>query len=833
MVGQRGVDSLGTAISWYQKKIGSYDQQLWEKSIEERVLKGLSHAIPKKVTRVKTDLIDLDLIRGSTFTKAKPQESCFVSTYLGIVRVILFPFYLKWWSDQTSKLVTAILFGLYALQASSMYIYFKGDFDEELDSIPTSEVLTPLIMFFVLASVQSQIASSHHKSRPESRVHFSSDILKSSKRLPKKSPKRKNGPKAEEPVIAPEVEAPGHPEVAVNGQPKKVSDEESGLDVKMVNLSPPRKRSVSMTTQSTVKPLRERNESGEEGDEEGGEVEDGSSPDDISPYSTVNSVAGDGSSWRRYSDMVAHRVRSMSYSAIQQRFSMTDENIAPIKVSSKFLTVEEHSRPRPKKKCTKFSLRVNTSAAKEVKGGIETSGDSEDSLSPTSPNQNGGLTTDMDWPNENSDGTSEEEDEDDGSHVTARAASKMNDYFSFDPDQIPPVLASHDDTVHGNSGRTSDDKSDKVSCAIWIGNECQKVDLSVLDISSSIIRKVDRVKHSLEYFYLALVFSVALALVPGLYRLQNQMNAMDSSPSPTAANGQLPASFIVNDTSVPGSMAQSTATASFELFDTIMNQIPVPGVSLLAESFLNSSATPWVQLVVTIGIIERFALSALFFFVLCVAERTYKERFLLSKYFCHLTSSRRAHRYDLPHFRLNKVRNIKTWLSVRSYIRKHGPQRSVNVIVSASFLLAVVFFTFLCMHLLRETNEPSSSNLYCWEMLSWNLALGIFIMRLIILGSKMNLKYKGNLSVLIAEQINLYLQLEQKPHKKEELNLANHVLKLAADLLKQLETPLRISGFNANHYFYNITKVVVLSAFSALLTEMLGFKLKLHKIMKL
>jgi len=71
------------------------------------------------------------------------------------------------------------------------------------------------------------------------------------------------------------------------------------------------------------------------------------------------------------------------------------------------------------------------------------------------------------------------------------------------------------------------------------------------------------------------------------------------------------------------------------------------------------------------------------------------------------------------------------------------------------------------------------------------------------LGSKINKKYR-NLSVLITEQvnyftffrkfritnvnyfvkINLYLQMEQKPDKKEELMLANNVLKLAADLLK-------------------------------------------------
>ncbi|KFM70185.1 putative homeodomain transcription factor, partial [Stegodyphus mimosarum] len=86
-----------------------------------------------------------------------------------------------------------------------------------------------------------------------------------------------------------------------------------------------------------------------------------------------------------------------------------------------------------------------------------------------------------------------------------------------------------------------------------------------------------------------------------------------------------------------------------------------------------------------------------------------------------------------------------------------------------------------------------------------------------IIGSKINKKYR-NLSVLITEQINLYLHMEQKPHKKEELILANNVLKLAADLLKELENPFKISVLCANSYLYNITKVIVLSAFSALLT---------------
>jgi hypothetical protein len=72
---------------------------------------------------------------------------------------------------------------------------------------------------------------------------------------------------------------------------------------------------------------------------------------------------------------------------------------------------------------------------------------------------------------------------------------------------------------------------------------------------------------------------------------------------------------------------------------------------------------------ILIALFERCMLSTLFFFLLAVAERTFKQRFLYAKLFSHLTSFRRARKSELPHFRLNKVRNIKTWLSVRSYLK--------------------------------------------------------------------------------------------------------------------------------------------------------------------
>ena len=43
------------AISWYQKKIGAYDQQIWEKSIEQTQIKGFKNK-PKKNGPYKTRL---------------------------------------------------------------------------------------------------------------------------------------------------------------------------------------------------------------------------------------------------------------------------------------------------------------------------------------------------------------------------------------------------------------------------------------------------------------------------------------------------------------------------------------------------------------------------------------------------------------------------------------------------------------------------------------------------------------------------------------------------------------------------------------------------------
>ncbi|KAH3711411.1 hypothetical protein DPMN_071080 [Dreissena polymorpha] len=323
---------------------------------------------------------------------------------------------------------------------------------------------------------------------------------------------------------------------------------------------------------------------------------------------------------------------------------------------------------------------------------------------------------------------------------------------------------------------------DKVTCIIWERNECKKVELTALDIGWAIIETVDKIPESSDYIFIGLTFSILMGFTPFLFM-----------------------AFHAKD---------SPSILSWEVLTVITDW----GYSLTwKECLIHANAA-----------IQRFCLSAIFFFLLSVADRTFKQRLLYAKHFCYLTSSRRAKKFELPHLRLNKVRNIRTWLSLRSYLKKRGPQRSVDVIVSAAFLITLIMLILMCLQLLREA-ETYLNFLVNWELLLWCMALGIYLLRFMTLGLRINKKYR-NLSVLITEQINLYLQMEQKPHKKEELLVANNVLKLAESLLKELESPFKISGISANPLILNVTKVVVLSAFSAVLTELLGFKLKLYKI---
>uniref|UniRef100_A0A9J8C6D5 Putative homeodomain transcription factor 1 n=2 Tax=Cyprinus carpio TaxID=7962 RepID=A0A9J8C6D5_CYPCA len=323
---------------------------------------------------------------------------------------------------------------------------------------------------------------------------------------------------------------------------------------------------------------------------------------------------------------------------------------------------------------------------------------------------------------------------------------------------------------------------DRVSAIIWEKGECKKADMSVLEISGIILTRVKVVEQGMGYLIFGSLVTTSLALLPYCFRLAQKLDVSNLS---SVSFQELPAVAIG------------------------------PPCALSYAFFI-------------ITTIERVFLSGLFFFMMCVAERTYRQRLLFAKLFSHLTSARKAKKSEIPHFRLKKVQNIKMWLSLRSFLKRRGPQRSVDVIVSSIFLLALSFSFIICAQLLHShhTFLDSETN---WELMVWCGALMVFLLRLATLGAETNRKY-SNASVLLTEQINLYLKMEKKPNKKDQLNIVNNVLRLATKLLKELDTPFRLLGLTVNPLICNITRVVILSAISAAVSDLLGFNIRLWKI---
>lgn len=348
-----------------------------------------------------------------------------------------------------------------------------------------------------------------------------------------------------------------------------------------------------------------------------------------------------------------------------------------------------------------------------------------------------------------------------------------------------------------------DPTSDTVKCTMWERGSTLRAELSAVDISWYVVARAERAMAAEGCVWAGLAMATIVALLTPAIRLTQLAIDQDTRTEEET----------------------QSMTIFLYIISVVVNYSKGSVLYILYGAFGDNA---WELMTNIISCILRFALSGLMFFLLAVAERAYKQRFLYAKLFSHLTSARRARKSELPHFRLNTVRNIKTWLSTRSYLRRRGPQRSVDVIVSAAFMLTLILLACVSAHLLRDSVTLEEGWLF--EAMVWICCLGIYLMRLITLGSNVNKKYRGCLSAILTEQINLHLAIEQRPESKDQLTVANNVLKLAADLLKELDAPFKISGICANHYLYTVSKVVILSALSGVLSEMLGFKLKLHKI---
>ncbi|ALC42179.1 phtf [Drosophila busckii] len=848
---------LDEIVAWYQKKIGTYDKQEWEKTVEQRILDGFN-SVNLKNTKLKTELIDVDLVRGSTFPKAKPKQTLLTVIRLAILRYLLLPLYAQWWVKQTTPNAFGLILCLYITQLINWGIYVinsdhiaplvydsnpnvtlveadagdKPHPEENVDLL--SALLIPCALSLLISLIHSQIVATNSSSGSNNKNKLRKFSLSSYNDKPnapreQRLRRRKKFVRIRQPETEVSQAGGSHGISArraklnhLNQEPSTSSNNMEASKLNCCNCSP---TSSEETFQSTTaitmqhqaaaadstthaEPLYDlRQLAGQRAPESPHKKRNVNwhTPIQICATFDQNEMPTSSNEMHNLAAPPAYHVRRSlgeddGFESLNGKSSSGEDNNlspnvdgntnAPTTVNTPPSTLRLRlnvNSSSGNNANTSSNLTANEKASRETSSSCAESDECDDAdiiSSPASAGTQECNTSATDWlgvttNSEDCSYTSELEQSDGGFKHTPGSDEELPEL-----DITPTTILNPHSSL------------DRISCTIWDQRDTKKAQMSVLEIASCIIERVDSLGVTNDYIYIGVVFSVLLTLIPIFCRLCEITIDADKS-------SELSYFYI------PQLLWEKSSASIFTLMGLAFGQ------------------AQWERTVLVLGFVQRLCLTLILFIIFAVAERTFKQRFLYAKLFSHLTSSRRARKSSLPHFRLNKVRNIKTWLSVRSYLKKRGPQRSVDIIVSAAFIVTLLLLAFLSVEWLKDSVHLHTH--LTLEALIWSITIGIYLLRFMTLGQKIQHKYRS-VSVLITEQINLYLQIEQKPKKKEELMVSNSVLKLAADLLKELETPFKISGLSANPYLFTTIKVVILSALSGVLSEVLGFKLKLHKI---
>ena len=178
--------------------------------------------------------------------------------------------------------------------------------------------------------------------------------------------------------------------------------------------------------------------------------------------------------------------------------------------------------------------------------------------------------------------------------------------------------------------------------------------------------------------------------------------------------------------------------------------------------------------------------------------------------------------------------NLKVWLALRAgrgWLKRYRRHRFADAVVSMTFFAFIVIMIVVVTEVLAPSHVRFPSTLVHWELLVWWLASAVYLLRFMMLGMRINGRYH-NTSVLLTEQMNLQLRIlnTSEKEKRDRLAVSNKVLELAIKLLKEFDSPNRISGISMDPMLYNVTRVILLSALSAALSEFMGFDIKMFKV---
>ncbi|OQV25522.1 putative homeodomain transcription factor [Hypsibius exemplaris] len=778
--------ALEKFVQSYRRKLGSYDNKPWESALPDISLPQQSYEAATFVTarrqpKLKPELIDVDLVRGSTFAKEKSHSWTFF-TRQSISRVVFLPFHSQWWIKQTAEPVYGLLIALYCLQIFALIILVLNLSADKEEWISASETLTPLLLTFIVSEILTQAERQ--------------DTL---------------------PGSVPGSFAP-HAFESVSDDASIDMDDLASLSDGSCRSSSPgdsdREHGFSLggarafkfrydvhgqlSNEAPRKSKRRPSRSNGYGKDE--VVNWQAKNADLAGKKEEVNLKGKASAGFRPKRLSWNRSETTDSGLQDEEEDFQQTRPLP----SRFLKRMEYERhlrlisaERPARGLVLLNDRWYTHAEIDAQADsdvsdMELSGWKTHRKAELDESTSDKEATDEEIRRLSPKRTSVDLLEEVASNPTEVRAPTDKDCLDF----VPPTPTTSDTPSPDKRGSEAEEPTSgynmwqqPIGCSLWSSRSLtyHKTDMSVYEITNCIVAEAEK-NTVIGCSRLALAFlPVVFALLPvchGIFRTFHASSVIGPQLKRTSLGGLLR---------------------------------------------MEGNWTDWGVVVFKAnGIVQRYFWGFWFFLLLAVAFETYQQRYLVAKYFGYLTSSRRAKRANLPHFRLSKVRNVKSWLCVRSCLKKYGPRKSVDVVLSFSFVSCLLCVIFTCFMVVNAEDQFTTS-IYVWESMLWLFAVGLFLLRFMVLGSKTNEKFR-NFSVLTTEQLNLYLRMEQKPHKKDQLMLVNNVLKLAADLIKETEHPYKISGFPANPFLCNVSRLVILSALSTLISEICGIELKLLKL---
>ncbi|KAJ7365651.1 homeodomain transcription factor [Desmophyllum pertusum] len=178
------------------------------------------------------------------------------------------------------------------------------------------------------------------------------------------------------------------------------------------------------------------------------------------------------------------------------------------------------------------------------------------------------------------------------------------------------------------------------------------------------------------------------------------------------------------------------------------------------------------RVIVVISMLERFSLSFSFFFLLCVAEKSYRERLPLCQIIWLANVVKEISQSGTSSLPSSQSAEYKDLAFTEISVKGEVPQRSVDMIVSSSFILGMILVILMCVQLIKgNEKERFLSILFNWEVSIWCLVLSVYVLRFMTLGSKIN--RNSQIHQDCSQNRSIFTcRWKKPPHKKEDLTIA-------------------------------------------------------------